>query len=71
MKVELKQLQRLLAQRDWSVFELTKALHCTKQTVYRRLEELAEYMVVLKRPAPRTTPGPTPKRYYLSRGAGT
>lgn len=70
MKVELKHLRRLLAQRDWSAAELAKSLHCSLPTVYRRLEELAEFMVVIKKRAPRASPGPTPRRYYVSRGAG-
>lgn len=71
MKTELKQLRRLLAQRDWSATELARHLGCSLPTVYRRLEELAEFVVVVKLRTPRRhVRGPTPKRYCLPRAAG-
>lgn len=70
MRAELKQLQRLLAQREWSAAELAQQIGCSLPTVYRRLEELAEFVVVVKRRVPRCAPGPVPKRYCLARAAG-
>jgi predicted transcriptional regulator len=72
MKAELKHLQHLLARRDWTAVELAKELKVSLPTVYHRLNELAEYTVILKRKVPRpATTGPVPKRYCLARSAGS